>query len=90
MQFAAVAVNGTHAATAALIRSHHWTIPVAYDSDGTVGRLYDVVACPMAELAYRGGIVEDRLIGNQWDRPRRRWSPRVASAGKRGQARRRE
>jgi peroxiredoxin len=67
VQFAAVAVNGTHAATAALIRSHHWTIPVAYDSDGTVGRLYDVVACPMAELAYRGGIVEDRLIGDRWE-----------------------
>jgi peroxiredoxin len=78
VQFAAVAVNGTHAATAALIRSHHWTIPVAYDSDGTVGRLYDVVACPMAELADRGGIVKDRLIGDRW-RTGAALAPRVAA-----------
>ena len=78
VQFAAVAVNGSHMATAALIRSHHWTIPVAYDSDGTVGRLYDVVACPMAELAYRGGIVRDRLIGDRWQTSAA-LAPRVAA-----------
>jgi peroxiredoxin len=66
VQFAAVAVNGSHSATAALIRSHHWTIPVAYDDGGRVGALYGVVICPMAELAYRGGIVKDRLIGDPW------------------------
>ena len=46
---------------------HHWTIPVAYDEDGRVGEQYGVVACPMVELARRGGIVADRLIGNRWD-----------------------
>lgn len=66
IQFAAVAVGGSHASTAALISSHHWTIPVAYDRDGSVGGLYGVAVCPMAELAYRGGIVKDRLIGDQW------------------------
>ena len=66
VQFAAVAIDASHAATAELIRAHHWTIPVAYDSDGTVGGLYGVVVCPMAELAYRGGIVKDRLIGDRW------------------------
>jgi hypothetical protein len=25
------------------------------------------VACPMVELARRGGVVVDRLIGNRWD-----------------------
>jgi len=25
-----------------------------------------VAICPMVELAYRGGVVEDRLIGNHW------------------------
>ena len=78
VQFAAVAINGSRAATAALIRSHHWTIPVAYDSDGTVGRLYDVVACPMTELAYRGGIVKDRLIGDHWQSSAA-LAPRVAA-----------
>jgi len=66
VQFAAVAVHAGRAATAKLVRSHRWTIPVAYDRDGTVGGLYGVVICPMAELAYRGGIVKDRLIGDQW------------------------
>jgi hypothetical protein len=66
VQFAAVAIGASHAMTAALIRSHHWTIPVAYDRDGSIGALYGVVVCPMAELAYRGGIVEARLIGDRW------------------------
>jgi hypothetical protein len=65
-QFAAVAVNASHKTTAALVRSHHWTIPVGYDRDGSVGALYGVAICPMVELAYRGGIVKDRLIGDQW------------------------
>ena len=66
VQFAAVAVHASHSATAALIRSRHWTIPVAYDRDGSVGGLYGVAVCPMVELAYRGGTVKDRLIGDQW------------------------
>src|SRR5206468_2976549 len=40
VQFAAVAVNGSHAATAKAVRAHHWTIPVAYDADGAVGGVY--------------------------------------------------
>ncbi len=54
IQFAAVAINGSRADTAALVRSHHWTIPIAYDRDGTVGGLYGVAVCPMAELADPG------------------------------------
>jgi hypothetical protein len=66
VRFAAVAVHAGRAATAKLVRAHHWTIPVAYDRDGSVGQLYGVAICPMAELAYRGGVVRDRLIGDQW------------------------
>jgi peroxiredoxin len=66
VQFAAVGVNASRAATIKLVRSHHWTIPVAYDRHGGVGQIYGVAICPMAELAYRGGIVRDRLIGDQW------------------------
>jgi peroxiredoxin len=66
VQFAAVAINASHRATAAAVRAHHWTIPVAYDPDGRVGELYGVAACPMVELANRGGIVRDRLIGDPW------------------------
>lgn len=66
VQFAAVAVHASHTTTAALVRSHHWTIPIAYDPDGSVGAVYGVAICPMLELAYRGGIVKDRLIGDDW------------------------
>ena len=64
--FAAVAVGASHAITASLVRRHHWTIPIAYDSNGEVGGLYGVAACPMIELARRGGVVADRLIGDRW------------------------
>jgi peroxiredoxin len=66
VQFAAVAINASHRATAAAVRAHRWTIPVAYDPDGRVGALYGVAACPMVELAGRGGVVRDRLIGDRW------------------------
>jgi hypothetical protein len=69
VQFAAIAVRASQAQTATLVRSHHWTIPVAYDADGAVGSRYDVEICPIVELASRGGIVKDRLIGNHWLSP---------------------
>ena len=66
VQFAAVAVNGSHAAVAKAVRRHGWTIPVAYDADGAVGGVYGVTACPLLELADRGGTVAQRLIGEHW------------------------
>jgi len=66
VQFAAVAVQTGHAAAAKAVRSHGWTIPVAYDADGAVGALYGVTVCPLFELARRGGVVADRLIGEHW------------------------
>ncbi len=76
VRFEAVAVDAGHAATARAVRAHHWTIPVAYDRDGAVGALYGVAVCPMAELAGRGGIVRDRLIGDSWQTAAR-LAPRV-------------
>jgi hypothetical protein len=67
--FAAVAVRASRSQTARLVRSHHWTVPVAYDLDGAVGALYSVEICPLLELAYRGGVVRYRLIGNRWLQP---------------------
>ncbi|MDQ6775578.1 MAG: redoxin domain-containing protein [Actinomycetota bacterium] len=69
VQFAAVAVKTGHAAAAKIVRRHGWTIPVAYDADGAVGYQYGVAVCPLVELAYRGGIVQARLIGDHWARP---------------------
>jgi peroxiredoxin len=67
VQFAAVAVRSTRHAAAAAVRAHHWTIPVAYDRDGAVGDVYGVEVCPTVELAQRGGLVTNRLIGVHWN-----------------------
>ena len=69
VQFAALAVGAGHAKIAGEVRSHRWTIPVAYDSDGRVGALYGVSVCPLIELAKRGGVVSERLIGSHWLSP---------------------
>jgi peroxiredoxin len=69
VQFAAVAIRTSHKSAAALVRTHHWTIPVAYDRDGAIGDLYGVQVCPMVELAYRGGVVKDRLVSDKWLAP---------------------
>lgn len=66
VEFAAVAVSATQRATEALVRSHHWTIPVAYDSAGNVRQAFGIAICPIAELVQRGGIVANRLIGEHW------------------------
>jgi thiol-disulfide isomerase/thioredoxin len=66
VQFAAVAVRGGPSETAKLVRKRGWTIPVGYDEDGRIGDIYGIAVCPIVELAYRGGIVAQRLIGNHW------------------------
>ncbi|MGZ4186537.1 MAG: peroxiredoxin family protein [Solirubrobacteraceae bacterium] len=66
VQFAALAVGAGHAKVAGEVRSHRWTVPVAYDSDGRVGALYGLSVCPLIELSKRGGVVADRLIGDHW------------------------
>jgi peroxiredoxin len=67
VQFAAVAVRTSHQDALHAVRSHHWTIPVAYDVDGRVGAAYGIEVCPILELARRGGTVARRLIGNRWE-----------------------
>ncbi len=67
VEFAAVAAGGDKRATLALVRSHHWKIPVAYDSTAAVAQLYDVAVCPLIEVAGRGGVVKRLLIGERWE-----------------------
>ena len=69
VNFAAVAVRSSHSDAAAAVRQHQWTIPVAYDADGAVGDVFGVEVCPIVELAYRGGKVKQRLIGEHWTDP---------------------
>jgi peroxiredoxin len=68
--FAAVAVGTSHRDAAKAVRTHHWTIPVAYDADGAIREAYGVAICPIVELVKRGGLVEQRLIGEHWNDPR--------------------
>jgi Redoxin len=67
VQFAAVAVKASHADARRAVRTHHWTIPVAYDVDGRVGAAYGIEVCPIVELVNRGGLVARRLIGEHWN-----------------------
>jgi hypothetical protein len=66
VQFAAVAVRTSRKSAAELAHSHRWSMPVAYDRDGAVGAIYGVQVCPLLELAYRGGVVKYRLVGDEW------------------------
>ncbi len=68
VQFVAVAASSSRASTLRDVRSHHWTIPVAYDRDGALAQVYGVEVCPMFELAYRGGVVKSLLFGDQWNK----------------------
>lgn len=69
IEFGAVAVRTGQAQARRLVRSHGWTIPVAFDRDGGVASLYGVEICPILELARSGGVVSQRLIGEHWIRP---------------------
>jgi hypothetical protein len=66
VQFAAVAVRTGRADAARAVAQHGWTIPVAYDEDGRVGEVYGVAICPLVELARKGGVVEQELVGEHW------------------------
>jgi hypothetical protein len=69
IEFAALAVQGDIHDTLALVRSHHWTIPVGTDPDGRVGQVYGVEFCPIVEIAQKGGVVAQRLTGDAWSNP---------------------
>ncbi len=69
VQFVAVAASSARTSTLRAVRTHHWTIPVAYDRDGALAQVYGVEVCPMLELAYRGGVVRSLLFGDQWNKP---------------------
>jgi hypothetical protein len=69
LQYAAVAVHSGRAATLKAVRRHRWTIPVAYDRDGSLGSLYGVEICPLVEIVRGDGTVARRLIGDHWVAP---------------------
>jgi hypothetical protein len=91
VNFAAVAIKASRDDLAKEVRKRHWTFPVAYDHDGAVGNLYDVVVCPAVTFADPGGRVFKTSLGSATTDPRvlateirtllRSPTPRPATAG---------
>jgi hypothetical protein len=46
-----------------LIRQRRWRMPVGYDRDGAVARLYRVGVCPTFAYVYPGGTLQSASIG---------------------------
>jgi hypothetical protein len=46
-----------------LIRRQGWRMPVGYDRDGAVARLYRIAACPTFAYVYPGGTLQSAGIG---------------------------
>lgn len=46
-----------------LVRERGWRMPVGYDRDGAVARLYRVGVCPTFAYAYPGGTLYEASIG---------------------------
>jgi hypothetical protein len=63
VQIAAVAIRGDRADLRALVRSHGWRFPVAYDHDGILANLLGVAVCPLIVYALPGGIVQESTVG---------------------------
>ncbi|HEU5142202.1 MAG TPA: TlpA disulfide reductase family protein [Solirubrobacterales bacterium] len=47
-----------------LVRERGWQMPVGYDRDGAVGRLYRVGGCPTFAYAFPGGTLFDASFGS--------------------------
>lgn len=47
-----------------LVRGRGWEMPVGYDRDGAVARLYRVGGCPTFAYVYPGGTLQSASIGN--------------------------
>jgi peroxiredoxin len=69
VNFAAVAIKAKRSDIAPVVRKHGWTFPVAYDHDGAVGNLYDVVVCPAVTFAWPGGTVRKTSLGSATLKP---------------------
>jgi len=63
LQVAAIAIRGGRDELRALIRSHGWRLPVAWDRDGVLANLYGVAVCPQLTYALPGGVVQATSVG---------------------------
>jgi len=64
VSFLSLDVGDERGAVRELIRQHRWTMPVGYDSEGTVAGLYRVGGCPTFAYAFPGGTLQSTSIGD--------------------------
>ncbi|MGH2877667.1 MAG: TlpA family protein disulfide reductase [Solirubrobacteraceae bacterium] len=86
VRFAGVAIKGARGELLQLIEAKRLSIPIGFDSEGTLAGLYKLVSCPQVSFAYPGGVVQSRTL---LERPalatlRARVSELVAAARARG------
>jgi hypothetical protein len=63
IQVAAVSIRGDRDDLRALVRSHGWRFPVAWDRDGILANLFGVAVCPQLTYALSGGVVQSTSVG---------------------------
>jgi hypothetical protein len=64
VRFLSVNVRDDRDAVRELVRGRDWGMPVGYDRDGAVARLYRVGGCPTFAYVYPGGTLQSAGIGN--------------------------
>jgi thiol-disulfide isomerase/thioredoxin len=64
VRFLSVNVRDDRDTVRDLVRGHGWQMPLGYDRDGAVARLYRVGGCPTFAYVYPGGTLQSAGIGN--------------------------
>ena len=64
VRFLSVNVRDDRETVRELVQGHDWRMPVGYDRDGAVARLYRVGGCPTFAYVYPGGTLQSAGIGN--------------------------
>lgn len=63
--FAGIAIKSGRGKVRDIVASHGWTFPVAYDRDGVLSTLYNVVICPEMTFIAKGGRVAGTSFGDK-------------------------
>jgi hypothetical protein len=64
VRFLSVNVRDDRDTVRDLVRERGWEMPIGYDRDGAVARLYRVGGCPTFAYVYPGGTLQSASIGN--------------------------
>ncbi|WP_354701204.1 Thiol-disulfide oxidoreductase ResA [Paraconexibacter sp. AEG42_29] len=63
--FAGIAIKSGQDKVRGIVRDRGWTFPVAYDRDGVLSTLYNVVICPEMTFIAKGGRVVGTSFGDK-------------------------